>query len=362
MGEQEGDKSEEPTPHKLREARKKGQVVKSKEITSAAMIVVVFYTLKATAPMIWGQLTMFTRYTWEQIAYPFSVHQVSHLLLLALKTFLLVMAPLLIVSLVVALVAEIAQTGGFVFSEDALVPKLEKLNPLEGFKRIFFSMKGLVMLLINLVKIALVGYIVYKAIKNELPYLLTSMEKPLSVSLAWAGMLVIKIALRVALFYFVIALFDYLYQRYEFMKSMRMSKQEIKEEYKRLEGDPQIKQRIRQAQREMAMSRASGKVPNADVVVTNPVHVAVAIRYRQQETQSPVVIAKGQRLWAQHIRQIAENHYIPVVENPELAWKLYRLVPVNHSVPAELYRPVAEVLAFVYNLKRRRRRVAGFKD
>jgi len=174
----------------------------------------------------------------------------------------------------------------------------------------------------------------------------------------FTGSLVMKVVTRVGLFYLFIAFLDYLYQRWEYMKSMRMSKKEIKDEYKRLEGDPIIKQRQKEAQRQMAMGRQMGAVPSADVVVTNPIHLAIAIKYAPNEMNAPLVVAKGKRLVAGTIKNIAEANNIPIVENQPLAQKLFKVTEVDKEIPPEFYKAVAEILAFVYNLKKKRKKMA----
>jgi flagellar biosynthetic protein FlhB len=264
--------------------------------------------------------------------------------------------PIFLVTFVVAIVVEVAQTGGLLFTMTPLEPNLSKLNPLEGFKKIFFSLKGLVELAKSLIKIFIVLWIIYIAIKNDLWVIVSTCNLDLWSTMKLTANIVYKVAMRVGMFYFVVALFDYMYQRFEFLKGLRMSKQEIKEEYKRLEGDPQIKQRIRTAQREMAQRRMMGAVPGADVVVTNPVHLAVALKYDVKVMKAPEVIAKGMRLIAERIKAIAEENRVPIVENQALAQSLYRTTQINQEIPLELYKAVAELLAFVYNLEKKRKK------
>jgi flagellar biosynthetic protein FlhB len=357
MGEEAGDKSEEPTPHKLREARKKGQVAKSKEITTAVLVFVSFWVFKSTAAKDWMELVSYTNAVFNSIPTvpdQFEFANIMDLYWRSLWVMFRVLAPLMLTIFFVVIIIEGIQTG-FLFSSESIIPKLEKINPMSGLKRIF-SMKGLVQILLSLAKIIIVIFLTWNIIQAHLPQILSSMnDEPWTVMLL-TGSLVFKIAMRIALFYIIIAILDYAYQRFSFRKQMMMTKQEVKEEYKRLEGDPTIKQRQRQIQREMAQNRQARKVPNADVVVTNPTHIAIAILYNPKLMKSPQVVAKGKRLVAEQIKAIADEHNVPIVENIALARGLYDAVEVGSEVPSEFYRAVAEVLAFVYRLGRNQKK------
>ena len=353
MGEDGGEKTEEPTPHKLREARKKGQIPKSKEITSAFMILISFITFKASAKYMWEQIVKITYRAVDYTAAPFSASLVGGYLKEAVFTFLLVMAPLFAVIVITALVLESMQTG-FLVSFEAIAPKFSKLNPIEGAKK-FFSLKQYVELLKSLIKITVVVWLIYGVLKERFFIVLLAQQLSLWQVVAYTGELVMDVIIRICIFYIIIALFDYIYQKFEYIKSMRMSKKEIKDEYKRLEGDPMIKQRQRDAARQMSQSRQMGSVPGADVVVTNPVHIAVALKYKPNEMGAPKVIAKGKRLVAAEIKRMAEEFYIPIIENPPLARGLYKDTVADGNIPPQYYKAVAEILAFVYNLKKKRR-------
>ncbi|MBN2057370.1 MAG: flagellar biosynthesis protein FlhB [Candidatus Saganbacteria bacterium] len=355
MGEQGGDKSEEPTPHRLREARQKGQIAKSREITVAFVLLLSYFMFRYFGPFMWNNLVEVPRLIFEQIpeaAHNFSLSIVGYILILALRGLALTILPIFIIAFGSTFIAEALQTG-FVFSLDPLSPKIEKLNPLEGFKKMF-SMQGFVELIKSLFKIFIIFYISYSAVKEELPFFPALIEaQPWDVMVTGAN-LVYKIAMRVGLFYIAIAILDYLYRRWEYMRNLRMTRQEVKEEYKRLEGDPQVKQRMRDLQRQVAHQRMMGAVPQADVVVTNPTHIAVALKYEQAKMKAPLLLAKGERKIAEQIRRIAEEHEISIVENEPLARSIYRTTRLNQEVSAELYQAVAEVLAYVYKIKRDR--------
>lgn len=350
MGEDSSDKTEEPTPSKLRDARKKGQIAKSQEITSAIMLLVSFYSFKLFGPMILNRIASHTTMIFNLIDIEFSQAMVGMLLMEGLKTILLSLAPLLGIVFATVIIIESLQTG-FLFSLEALKPKFENLNPINGFKK-FFALKQYIELLKSIIKIIAVGAILYITIKEIYPLVTSSQRQPPFSMIALVGKIIIDTVTRVGIVYFILAIFDFFYQRYEFMKSMKMSKKEIKEEYKRLEGDPIIKQRQREAQRAMSQGRQMGQVPGADVVVTNPTHIAVAIKYNPNDNNSiPIVLAKGQRLIAEQIKQIADSHDIPIIENPPVARLLFKKVEIGHYIPQESFKVVAEILAFVFHLK-----------
>ena len=355
MAEDSGDKTEEPTPHKLSEARKKGQITKSKEVTSAFGYIAAYVALRSVAQPLWDHMVNLSHYVFGQLPYVTTSQGgfTQEILVQSMISFVLAIGPLFGVVFMVSLFAEFLQTGGMM-SVESISPKLEKLNPIEGFKKMF-AMKGLVTLIINLVKIFLVFWISFKVLMDKYPLIITTVNSNLWLTMGFVGDIVFTIAMRIGVFYIAVAAFDYLFQRFEFMKQMKMSKQEVKEEYKRLEGDPQIKRRMREMQREMSQGRMMGNVPKSDVVVTNPTHLAVALKYDSKEMRSPIVLAKGQRKQAAEIRRIAEEHFIPIVENRSLARALYKLSEIGQEIPYELYKAVAEVLAFVYNLKKKRR-------
>ena len=251
-----------------------------------------------------------------------------------------------------AIIVEVVQTG-FIASFEPMSPKFSKLNPIEGMKK-FFTLKQYVELVKSVLKMIIVVALIYSVVKDALPIVAISQKMNLWQLMAYTGDLVMKVVIRVGIFYIIIALLDYLYQRYEWIKGLMMSKKEIKDEYKRLEGDPLIKQRQRDAQRQMAMGRQMGAVPDADVVVTNPIHFALAISYDATRKKAPIVLAKGKRLVAQQIKSIAQDYQIPVIENPLLARSLYKETEVDEEIPEAYYKVVAQILAFVYNLRKNR--------
>jgi flagellar biosynthetic protein FlhB len=355
MAEEGGERSEEPTPHRLREAREKGQVAKSKEITTAVLLLVTYYVFNFSAQFMWGEIAGMATTLFGLIpdfAHDFSLAIVGYAFLVAIRGFAFAVGPIFIVGFLAAMITEALQTG-FVVAADPLAPKLERINPFEGFKKLF-SLQGLVETIKSIIKILIVFYITWLAVRDDLPFVVVLMDGQPWDALVLGGSIAYNVAIRVGLFYIVVAILDYLYRRWEYMRNLRMTRQEIKEEYKRLEGDPLIKQRMRDLQRQVAYQRMMSAVPRADVVVTNPIHLAVALQYIQGKMKAPTLLAKGQRLQAEEIKRIAEENGVPVIENEPLARSIYHTTAVGHEVPRELYKTVAEVLAFVYKLKKER--------
>ena len=355
MGDQSGDKSEDPTPHRMREAREKGQVAKSREITVAAALLLTYVFFRYMGEFMVGTIIETVRSIFYLIpeAKDISLSFAGYILFIGFRGLAFVVLPIFGIAFLASFLAEALQTG-FVFSMDPLSPKLEKLNPLEGLKKMF-AMQGFVELIKSLFKITIVFYISWSAAKEELPAIIVlSQAEPWDI-LQLGGGIVYKIATRVGLFYILIAILDYLYRRFEYMKNLRMSKQEVKEEYKRLEGDPMVKQRMRDLQRQASHQRMMGSVPQADVVVTNPTHIAVALKYETGAMAAPRLLAKGQRKIAEEIKRIADAHEISIIENEPLARSIYRTTKINQTIPPELYQAVAEILAYVYKIKKDRK-------
>jgi flagellar biosynthetic protein FlhB len=346
------ERTEEATPRKKEEARKRGQVFKSMEVISAATLLATWGVLELAGPFMTRHLIAFLRDTYALIAKPdFSEGAVGELMQDLLLTSVIVALPVLGAALVSGLLANYLQVG-FVFSLEPLKPQFSRINPAEGFKRIF-SRRSLVELLKGLLKITIIGWVAYTAVAGDMQHFAAMMDVGVEGTTATIMGVVSKLFLRVGLATAVLAVFDYAYQRFEFNQQMKMTKQEVKEEMKQTEGSPEIKAAVRRRQREMARRRMMEDVKRADVVVTNPTHYAVALRYRADEGAAPRVLAKGQGFVAQRIKEIAKEAGIPTVENVPLARALHASVDVGKSIPPELYQAVAEVLAFVYRLKGR---------
>lgn len=351
-----GEKTEPATTKKLSDARKEGQVAKSKEIANGLGILALFLVLKLWVGNMGNQfLNVFSNiYSmipdtvtfWHGYMPENDTNLIFRYMMLQA---VIIMAPILLVGVLVAFLSDVAQVG-WKPTAKPMKPKFNKLNPLSGFKRIF-SANSLVELLKALAKIGLVIYICYSYLKDKWNLLFLLYDMPLMQALSLAAQIVTDLGIRIAAVYMIIALADFAYQKVKFSRDMRMTKQEIKEEYKQQEGDPQIKGKIRQRMREASQRRMMQDLPRADVVITNPTHYAVAIKYDPDVADAPLVIAKGEDYLAARIKEIARENKIEIVENKPLARMLYANVDVGQAVPPELYQAVAEVLAFVYHLQ-----------
>ncbi|HRV90568.1 MAG TPA: flagellar biosynthesis protein FlhB [Anaerolineae bacterium] len=344
-----GERTEDPTPLRRREARKKGQVAKSPEINSAVILLTAFGLFGVVGPHTYRVLSALMERSFTAIStddLTFGTLQSSGLAVGAMAVGAI--APLVLCLMLAGVVANVAQVG-LMFSQKAVVPDFTRVSPLTGFKRLF-ALRGLVDLLKSLLKVVIIGVVVYLTLKDNYSTIIVIGQMSLAAGVSKLAQIGITMGLRVATIMLAIAAADYLYQRWEFEKSLRMTKQEVRDEAKQHEN-PQLKSRIRARQRELAMSRMMAAIPEADVVITNPTHIAVALRYTRGEMQVPKVVAKGQRLIAEKIKEKARQHHVPQVENKPLARALFGTVEIGQEIPAELYQAVAEVLAFVYRLK-----------
>ncbi|MBA1333871.1 MAG: Flagellar biosynthesis protein FlhB [Firmicutes bacterium] len=346
------EKTDKATPKKKKDVREKGHVAQSKEINSALVLIGCFSVLYLFSAFIFGEMRDSARYvfTLKVSDEMFSVEGVKLIFLRGATTFLKTVAPIAGTALGIGLLASYAQVG-FLFTTKTLQPKLDKLNPVEGFKRIF-SRKSLFQLVKSLIKVAVVSLLTYRYLVskyNEIPRLLDMETEEIT---RFIGGTTVNVGLRAGFILLALAILDYFYQRYEFSRSIMMTKQELKEEYKQVEGNPQIKSKIKERQRQMSMRRMMSEVPKADVVITNPTHLAVALKYDPDVAQAPYVLAKGKDLIAQRIKEIAVDNNIQVVENVILARSLYQNTDIGEVIPSDLYQAVAEVLAFVYSLNK----------
>jgi len=352
MAEDSGmDRTEKPTPKKLADARKKGQVVQSREIPSAMILMTALAVFYLGGQAMAGQLAELMQTSFRNLNGGWT-HSVASAHLMAAWLFkgtLSVLIPMMIALLVIGIVANVAQFG-FNLKEDLLVPDFKKINPISGVKNLV-SLKALVELAKSVLKIGFVGLIAYLVLRQELVTIPSLIRTDVKETAMYMGQVAFKIAFFVCLGLIVLAAADYAYQRWQHHKNLMMTKQEVKEERKQSDGDPQVKSRIRSMQMEMAQRRMMAAIPTADVVITNPTHFAIAIKFDAQAMDAPQVVAKGADYVAQRIREIAQEHDVPLVENKPLARALYGATDIGGFIPAELYRAVAEVLAYVYRLK-----------
>ena len=283
----------------------------------------------------------------------------DYLLRLAMEHFLLLVAPFLLVALFVGMVSNIMQVG-FLVSSEAIRPQMNRINPVEGFKRVF-SVRALFELIKSLLKISIIGVVSYLYLRSRLPELLQLLGQESGAFTMLMKEVLQGLALRVAVVFLFLALMDFLYQRHEFKKTLRMTRREVKEEYKHLEGDPHLRARLRERQRAITLQRGLSRVPEATVVITNPTELAIALRYREKVDQAPVVVARGAAKLAQRIRELAGENNIPVIHDPPVARLLFYQVDVGEEIPEDLYQAVAEILALVYRLqeKEQLKRSAG---
>ncbi|MCH5347886.1 MAG: flagellar biosynthesis protein FlhB [Oscillospiraceae bacterium] len=357
MPESSGEKTEKATPHKLREQRKEGNVMQSKDVITAAFILLVFFILRLMAKLMYLVVTNSMEY-WISISGNgmdengtlIDGMQITPKLLIEIgKVVVLTAGPILLASVAVPIIVSGIQTK-FIFSQKSIQFKFSKLNPFEGIKKMF-SISSAFELAKSLAKMIILIVVVYGEIKKRIPEFARLLQIDLASGLVYIGETIFSICMKIAMVFVAVAAIDFLFQKYKFDKDMKMTKQEVKEEYKQMEGDPQIKSKRRQKQQQMAMQRMMQDVPTADVVIRNPTHFAVALRYDEKKDRAPVVVAKGADHLAFKIIEKAEENDISVVENVPLARGLYKAVDIGREVPYDFYQPVAEVLAFVYGLK-----------
>lgn len=352
-----GEKTEEPTSKKLEDARKKGQVAKSRELISAVSMLLSFILLKLMLSFLNSNFQNTFHGVYNRIpevgqtisgsegADSFLCNIFDYTLLKSL----VLMTPFLIVTFLVALIMNMVQFK-FKVSREPLKPKFSKFNPVQGMKKIL-SKDSLMQLFLSLLKIGLIVAVIWSDIEEVISLVVSMYGYSMYSGLAIIGNNVLNIAIKIAAFYLIVGFADFIYQKRKFKNDMKMTKQEVKDEYKNTEGNPEIKGKIRSRMREASRRRMMQDVPTADVVITNPTHLAVALKYESNSGKAPVVVAKGEDFLAKKIREAAKEAKVEIVENKPLARMLYYNVDIGQEIPQELYQAVAEVLAFVYNLK-----------
>ena len=351
-----GEKTEPATQKKLSDARNKGQVAQSKDLGNGVILVAFILILRVFMgylgdsfvgefDSVYSKMSDFA----ANSGHDFNINMAQLTFQEVLIDILLIMLPFLAIGVVVAFIVDVIQVKWKIATEP-LRPKFDKFNPISGVKRLF-SVQSLVNLLKSILIIAALIIVVYNEVKDEIENIFYFYDKPLQFSIEYIGDFILDMGLKISIIMVLIGILDYIYQKIKFKNDMKMTKQEVKDEYKNSEGDPKIKSQQRQRMRQAAMRRMMKSVPTADVVITNPTHFAVAVKYEQGKARAPIVVAKGEDFLAAKIKDVAKEANVTIVENKPLARMLYYNVDIEQEIPPELYQAVAEVLAFVYKLK-----------
>ena len=344
------DRTEKPTSRKLRKAREKGQIARSKEVPSAIVLLGILLFLNYSGAKVLVELQRVMRECLMlRIPAEISITFVSGIFGSVSYQVAGMIGPLLLTAVALAILANLVQTRGLL-SWEAMGFHFEKLSPGSGLGRIF-SKNGAMELLKSLAILAIVSVISYQVVSKHAALYPRLVLMDLRQLIHWIGLISYEVLLRVAVLLVILAIGDYMFQRYRFLESLKMTKQEVKDDFKEMEGDPQVKGRIRRIQREMVRKRMMTDVPKADVVITNPTHYAVALLYKMESMDAPQVVAKGVGYLALKIKELAQKHDIPLVENKPLAQALYKSVEVGEHIPTNLYKAVAEILAYIYKAR-----------
>lgn len=345
------EKTEKPTGKRRKDARKEGNVFQSKDITTVVLLLGVFWIIRLMMPYIYKNLRSYMVWILEGVGRDPNELMSTQLVTVTVLTLIKCAMPLLLTAMLLGILANGTQTR-FNVSFQAIKPKFSKLNPISGLKKMF-SLKNVVELFKNLFKITLLCILLYNLMKGDLIPVARMIDMQPQVSAAYMLNMAFDLVLKVCMAFTVVAFFDFLYQRWEYERDLKMTKQEVKDEFKQTEGNPEIKGRIRKLQRQMALSRMMQKVPQADVIVRNPTHYAVALRYDPDHHGAPVVIAKGMDELALRIVKVGEENGVYVTENKPLARALYASCELDREIPAEFYGVVAELLLYLYQTGRK---------
>lgn len=351
-----GSKTERATPRKKQDERKKGNIFQSKDITNSVSLLVITYLIRLCGGWLFGTMERVVREGCASLTFTptLTVREAAGIVSNFSIDMAVLIVPVAAASMFMGLLLTGVQTR-FLITPSLLGPKLSRINPLSGLKNLF-SPKTMVELIKSIIKVTIIGFVLYSDIRARITAAtLSPLISPVS-SMRYLAESVFDITVRIAMFMVIFAAFDYLYQWWDYEKRLRMTKEEVKEELKRMEGDPNIKGRIRSLQRRMAQARMMQKVPTADVVIKNPTHYAVALKYEPSRNAAPVVVAKGVDLVALNIIRVAEENGVYVTENRPLARGLYEAVELDHEIPEQFFKPVADIIAFIYNLKKKRPR------
>ncbi|ANS74014.1 flagellar biosynthetic protein FlhB [Paenibacillus yonginensis] len=345
-----GEKTEKATPKKKQDARKKGQVAKSNDVSAALVLLSSFFALLMFGGYYKQHLVdLFKDFFLNRLTFDVTSQSVMTMFGNLAVQVALMLAPIFGVVMVVGILANYIQVG-FLLTGESLKPKFSKIDPIKGFKNIF-SMRSVIELLKSIFKLLVIFVVVYITLSGSRDEISKLGNVSVEAAFNYTAKLAVDLGIKIGAALLLLAFADYMYQRYSHAKSLRMSKQDIKDEYKKMEGDPLIKGKIRERQRRMALQRMMQEIPKADVIITNPTHFAVALKYDGSEMEAPQVIAKGQDYVALRIKEIAKEHGIITMENKPLARALFQRTEIGDSIPADLFQAVAEVLAYVYKLK-----------
>lgn len=344
------EKTEKATPKKRRDQRKEGNVLQSKEIVTAASVLGIFASMRLLIGLITKSLLEYSVSVFEHIGQTtVSTDTIMSIFVDVITVVAICTGPICLIAIFLGIIPTVAQTRGL-FTMKALKPKFSRLNPLSGIKKLF-SLQSIVSILKGLIEVVIISVVIYNEIRDRMPKLIALMNAGVMQGVTYAALTIFDLVMLICIMLVFVAAADFLFQWWQFEKKLKMSKQEVKEEFKQMEGDPQIKGKIKQRQQQMAQMRMMQEVPQADVIVRNPTHFAVALKYDQDKNNAPQVVAKGKDYLALKIVQIAEENGVMTIENPPLARSLYSMVDIGREIPAELYNAVAEVLTVVYREK-----------
>ena len=348
-----GEKTEKATPKKKKDERKKGNAFQSKDVVSVVILFVGFFLITLLVPFTYQQVKHYFIAQVDKIAdvQTLTVTGCSQIFREVLQVYVIAALPVM-VAIGVLMIFMVGIQTGFLVSGELLKPKFNKINPFTGIKRMF-SLRSLVELFKSIIKITLILVAIYTTVKSLIPLAPDMMTTELAENVAFIMDQTMSMVKTICMVFIAVAIFDFAYQMYDHNKKLKMDKQEIKDEYKQMEGDPQVKGQRRNMQRQMSMNRMMAAVPEADVIVRNPTHYAVALKYDMDQDVAPIVVAKGKDLIALRIVEIGEKNNVPIQENRPLARGLYEMTEINDTIPAELYKAVAELLAWVYGNKKK---------
>lgn len=344
------EKTEKATPKKRRDQRKEGNVLQSKEIVIAASVLGIFAAMRLLLEFITKSLLSYTGSVFEQIGTTeVTTDTIMSIFVDVFTVVVIAVLPICFIAMLLGIIPTVAQTRGL-FTMKALKPKFSRLNPLSGIKKLF-SLQSIVGILKGLIEVVIISVVIYNELMARMPKFIALMNAGVMQGMTYAALTIFDMVMLICIMLVFVAAADFLFQWWQFEKKLKMSKQEVKEEFKQMEGDPQIKSKIKQRQQQMATRRMMQEVPQSDVVIRNPTHYAVALKYDQDKNNAPQVVAKGKDHLAQRIVAIAEENNVMTIEDPPLARSLYGMVDIGREIPPELYNAVAEVLTVVYREK-----------